>query len=120
MADESILQVDIPGTSNGKTSTASSGTVTKLLDVTGDWTQVSIELAAIVQAEGWTITSLNCVGTGNDVIATKQVGGEWLLLESGAGTRGAGVIVSRDPSQQSPGVLRVTGRCPGELVDAVD
>lgn len=120
IGSESILQVAIPGTSGGSTTLASDGTATKLFDVTGDWSLVSVELARIVQREGWTITALNCVGTGNDVIAQKQVAGEWLKLESGAGVRGAGIIVSRDASQDPPSRLSVTGRCPQALVDVAE
>lgn len=120
IASESILRVAIPGTSGGSTSTASDGTVTKLFDVMGDWSLVSVELARIVQREGWTITAVNCVGTGNDVIAQKRVAGEWLKLESGAGGRGAGIIVSRDRSQRPASPLSVTGRCPRALVDVAE
>ena len=118
LTGESLLAVDIPGTSGGETSVAPDGAVTKLFDVAGDWSVLGVELARIVQAEGSTITALNCVGTGNDIIANKRVDDEWLLLESGAGGRGAGIIVSRDLSQQPPGPLIVTGRCPRGLVDA--
>ena len=120
IAGQSILSVDIPGTADGQVSTAADGSVTKLFDVTGDWEEVSIGIAGIAQDEGWTVSSLNCVGTGNDVIAKKLVDGQWLLLESGAGERGAGVIVSLAPQQVPPGTLTVTGRCPDALVRAVD
>ncbi len=117
LGGESILEVEIPGTAGGRTS-SDGGTITKLFDVIGDWNQVSVDLAGVAQAEGWTITALNCVGTGNDVIAKKQVDGEWLLLESGAGERGAGLILRRDPAQSPPDRLSVTGRCPQALVAA--
>ena len=115
---ESILQVPIPGTAAASTST-SGDTVTRLLDVTGSWVQVSVDLSLTVQREGWQVDSLNCVGTGNDVIAKKRVSDRWLLLESGAGERGAGIIVRPDPGQLPPGELVVTGNCPRALVDSV-
>lgn len=120
IAGQSILGVEIPGTANGEINTGSDGSVTKLFDVTGDWELVSVEIAEIVQDEGWTVASLNCVGSGNDVIARKLVDGQWLLLESGAGERGAGIIVRRAPRQVAPEALSVTGRCPDALVAAVD
>ena len=120
IAGQSIFDIEIPGTANGQLTTGTDGSVTKLYDVTGDWEQVSVELAGIVQDEGWTVASLNCVGSGNDVIARKLVDGQWLLLESGAGERGAGIIVRRAPQQSAPPSLSVSGRCPDALVRAVD
>jgi hypothetical protein len=120
IAGQSILNIEIPGTADGRVSTDADGSVTKLFDVTGDWEEVSIDIAGIAQDEGWTVSSLNCVGTGNDVIAKNLVDGQWLLLESGAGERGAGVIVSRAPQQVPPGSLTVSGRCPDALVRAVE
>ena len=116
---ESILQIAIPGTENPTLNTSGT-TQTRLLDVTGSWIQVSVDLASIVQREGWQIESLNCVGTGNDVIAKKNVEGQWLLLESGAGERGAGIIVRPDPTQTPPvGGVTITGNCPPQFVDTV-
>lgn len=114
---DSIFGVDIPGTANPSTST-SGNTVTKLFDVTGDWTEVSVVIAETAKREGWRIESVNCVGTGNDVIAKKDDNGTWLLLESGAGERGAGIIVRPDPAQSGPAPFTVSGRCPSQLVDA--
>ena len=116
---ESVLQVEIPGTTD-RTVTTSGDTVTKLFDVAGDWIQVSVDIAHIVQREGWQIESVNCVGTGNDVVAKRNDNGEWLLLESGAGERGAGIIVRPDPAQAPPSPFTVTGRCPVQLVNAAN
>jgi hypothetical protein len=90
------------------------------MDVTGDWNAVSVRLAEAARATGWTVTAVNCVGTGNDVIAKKRIGGEWFLLESGAGTRGAGIILRYDPQQQAPEGFSASGRCPPELVRAAE
>lgn len=117
-AAEPILQVAIPGTENPVTTT-SGETTTVLMDVPGDWNDVSVELSLAAQRAGWQIESLNCVGSGNDVIAKKLADGRWLLLESGAGERGAGIIVRPAPDQGPPGRLVVTGRCPRELVESV-
>jgi hypothetical protein len=114
LADESILSANIPGTS--ETSFDDNGDqVTKLFDVSGDWVEVSIAIAEIVRDHGWSIEGINCVGTGNDVLARKQVDGRWLQLDSGAGTRGAGLIVSVAPDQRAPRPFTVTGRCPRTL-----
>ncbi len=110
LADESIFSATIRGTSD-QSLDAAGGRVTKLLDVTGDWNEVSVAIAQVAKAEGWSIEAINCVGTGNDVIARKQVEGRWLLLEAGAGTRGAGLIVSVAADQRPPGAFSVTGRC---------
>ena len=120
---DAILDQDIAGTTNPRTTDMRSGeqpSLTVLMDVTGDWNAVSAALAEAAQATGWTITSVNCVGTGNDVIAKKQIDGAWALLESGAGTRGAGIIIRYDPDQRSPGAFSVSGRCPARLVAAVE
>lgn len=93
--------------------------VTQLMEVSGNWEAASVELARTVQAHGWAVESINCVATGNDVIGKKQIGGQWVLLESGAGTRGAGIILRLDPSQQPPGSFGVEGRCPAALLAAV-
>lgn len=92
--------------------------MTRLMDVVGDWNEVSVAIARAVRDHGWTVESLNCVGTGNDVIAKKLVDDTWVLLESGAGTRGAGIILRIDPQQVPPGEFTVTGPCPVALVTA--
>jgi hypothetical protein len=120
---DAILDQTIAGTTNPRTTDTQSGerpSLTVLMDVTGDWNAVSGELAEAARATGWTITSVNCVGTGNDVIAKKQIDGTWALLESGAGTRGAGIIIRYDPDQRSPGAFSVSGRCPTLLVAAAE
>lgn len=116
---ESMLSVSIPGTAGGRTTTDTDPPrVTRLFDVTGDWNAVSVAIADAAQAAGWTIESVNCVGTGNDVIARKNVDGTWLLLESGAGTRGAGIIVSIASAQRPPKAFQATGSCPRALESA--
>ncbi len=118
---EPILALPVAGTANQRTVASSGGdrpAVTVLADVTGDWSDVSVALARAVRGEGWTITSVNCVGTGNDVIARKLVAGTWVLLESGAGTRGAGVILRADPDQGDSPPFVASGRCPAALVEA--
>lgn len=118
---EPILRFAIPGVADPVTAATQAGErpgVTVLADVTGDWNQVSVEIARAVRAEGWRITAVNCVGTGNDVIAKKQIEETWVLLESGAGTRGAGIILSYDPDQALPAAFAVTGPCPPALVAA--
>jgi hypothetical protein len=117
IADESILTRSIAGTSGGAIDVRGDR-VTKLLEVVGDWNDVSVRIAEIAIEEGWTIESINCVGTGNDVIARKNVDGTWLLLESGAGTRGAGLIVSIAADQRGPRAFTDSGRCPQALLEA--
>lgn len=120
LTSEAIFDARIPGTSGGTLTIDAKGpSATKLFEVTGDWNDVSVEIARLAIEDGWTIEGINCVGTGNDVIARKQVDGRWLLLESGAGTRGAGVIVSVAPEQRSPDTLTETGPCPNALSAAV-
>lgn len=116
---ESILTVPIPNTSNDRQLTEGDRQVTRLLDVDGDWEAVSVAMVDIVEAEGWSVFRLNCVGSGNDIIAKKWVREQWLLVEAGAGGRGAGVIVSIPDDQSPPGSLVVMGNCPAELVEAV-
>ena len=115
LADESILQALVPGTSNSRIESSSPQQVTRLMDVTGDWNRVSVDLARLAREHGWDVTSVNCVGTGNDVVGYKQVDGEARLLESGAGTRGAGIIVSATNSVGSG--FSSSGRCPLALVE---
>ena len=116
---ESILDAPIRGTTGGRIEIDDSAPrVTRLLDVTSDWNDVSVAIADLAIAEGWAIEDINCVGTGNDVIARKKVGATWLLLESGAGTAGAGVIISVAADQRPPVALRSSGRCPSELSEA--
>jgi hypothetical protein len=114
-----ILQADIAGLSAGQITSTTPGeraTLTKLYDVSGSWEAASVALADAVQAHGWTIESINCVGTGNDVIARKQIEGTWVLLQSGAGTRGAGLILSIDRTPPAP--FTVTGSCQPAFVVA--
>ncbi len=118
---ESILSARIAGLSNGRLTAERGGPspmVTQLHDVTGNWEAASVSLAQAVQEHGWGVELINCVGTGNDVIAKKQIEGQWVLLESGTGTRGAGMILRIDPAQQPPEPLAVEGRCPPSLVAA--
>jgi hypothetical protein len=118
-----ILDRDIAGTTNPRTTETRSGDqpgITVLMDVTGDWNAVSAAIAEAARTSGWTITSVNCVGTGNDVIAKKQIDDTWALLESGAGTRGAGIIIRYDPQQRGPGSFSASGPCPAELVAAAE
>jgi len=119
---ESILSAQIAGLSNGRLTEERGGStpmVTQLRDVTGNWATASVSLAQVVQENGWGVELINCVGTGNDVIAKKQIEGHWVLLESGTGTRGAGIILRLDPAQQPPAPLEVEGRCPPSLIAAV-
>ena len=119
LEDSSILVAEIPGLSAGRISDRQTGdraSVTKLYDVSGSWEAASVALADAVQAHGWTIESINCVGTGNDVIAKKQIEGTWVLLQSGAGTRGAGLILSIDRTPPAP--FTVTGSCQAAFVVA--
>jgi hypothetical protein len=119
LTSEPILDAAIPGTAGGRlTVDEDEPTATKLFDVIGDWTAVSVAIAELVQAEGWTIERINCVGTGNDVIARKQANDTWLLLESGAGTAGAGLILTVAPEQRPPADFRSTGPCPQSLIAA--
>ncbi len=120
---ESILEANIPGLSGKRIAEERSGAdprLTQLMDVAGSWEEASVKLAEAVQAHGWTVESINCVGTGNDVIATKLVGGQWVLLESGAGTRAAGIILRLHPTQRPPGdEPDLDNRCPRALIDAL-
>ena len=100
-----ILEANIAGLSGGEITDRTAGeraTLTKLYEVSGSWEAASVALADAVQAHGWTIESINCVGTGNDVIAKKQIEGTWVLLESGAGAGGAGLILSIDAEPPMP------------------
>jgi hypothetical protein len=118
-----ILEFPVAGASNVRKAGTEGGSrpaVTVLADVGGDWGAVSVRLARAVLRDGWTITSINCVGTGNDVIAKKRIGETWVLLESGAGTAGAGIILRYDPQQATPSALTVSGVCPPDLVAAAE
>ncbi|MDH3606252.1 MAG: hypothetical protein OER12_04585 [Acidimicrobiia bacterium] len=122
LKSESILGADIPGFAGRQVTDEQGGdnpTITQLMTVTGDWNTASVDLANAVQLRGWTVESINCVGTGNDVIAKKLVGDEWALLESGAGTRGAGIILRRHPNQSPAGEVEIDSRCPPSLIAAV-
>jgi len=119
---ESILSADIPGLSNDRVTDRQNGSspmITQLSDVAGSWEAASVEIAHAVRRHGWTVDSINCVGTGNDVIAKKQIEGQWVLLESGAGTRGAGIILRLAPTQQAPGSVDIDSRCSAALIAAV-
>jgi len=121
LEDSSILVAEIPGLSAGRISDRQTGdraSVTKLYDVSGSWEEASVALADAVRAHGWTIESINCVGSGNDVIAKRRIGDSWVLLQSGAGARGAGIILSIDPNQLPPAPFTVTGSCSQALVGA--
>ena len=114
-----ILEANIAGLSGGEITNRTAGeraTLTKLYEVSGSWEAASVALADAVQAHGWTIESINCVGTGNDVIAKKQIEGTWVLLESGAGAGGAGLIFSIDA--EAPAPFTVTGSCQPAFVKA--
>jgi hypothetical protein len=114
-----ILEANIAGLSAGEITNRTPGeraTITKLYEVSGSWEAASVALAEAVQAHGWTIESINCVGTGNDVIAKKQIEGTWVLLESGAGARGAGLILTIDRTPPAP--FTVTGSCQPAFVKA--
>ena len=116
-----ILEANIAGLSGGQITNPTAGeraTLTKLYEVSGSWEEASVALAEAVQAHGWTIESINCVGTGNDVIAKKQIEGTWLLLESGAGAGGAGLILSIDSTPPAP--FTVTGPCQPAFVKAAN
>ncbi len=107
--------------SSGRITDRQSGdraSVTKLYDVSGSWEEASVALAEAVRAHGWTIESVNCVGSGNDVIAKRRIGDSWVLLQSGAGATGAGIILSIDPNQAPPAPFAVTGSCAQALVGA--
>ncbi len=121
LAAEPLLEAPIPGWVGGRIVEQTEGerpSITKLFEVDGAWEAASVALALAVREHGWEIERINCVGTGNDVIARKQVDGTWLLLESGAGSKAAGMIVSIDDDQGATEGLSVGGRCPPELVDA--
>jgi hypothetical protein len=123
LAADSLLTAELPGTANPRTVEANDGgrpSLTVLMDVTGDWEAVSVSLARAARAHGWAITSTRCVGTGNDVIGGKQIAGTWVLLESGAGTRGAGIILRYDPDQSPPGVFSADPNCPRRLTEAAN
>jgi hypothetical protein len=114
-----ILEATIAGLSAGQITNRTPGeraTLTRLYEVSGSWEGASVALADAVQAHGWTIESINCVGTGNDVIAKKQIEGTWVLLESGAGARGAGLILTIDARPPAP--FTVSGSCQPALVKA--
>ena len=113
-----ILQAEIPGFSGGRATERTAGSITKLFDVAGSWEDASVALAKAVKAHGWLVESINCVGTGNDVIARRQINGTWVLLESGAGAGGAGMILSIGSNPGSPSSLEVTGSCPQALIEA--
>jgi len=122
LQEEPILDATIAGLTAKRITEERSGAnpmVTQLMEVRGSWEAASVKLAKAVLAHGWTVESINCVGTGNDVIAKKQIEGQWVLLESGAGTRAAGIILRRDPSQQPPKSLKLDDRCPAALIAAV-
>ena len=122
LEEEPILDAIIPGMTAKRITHEQGGSspmVTQLMEVSGSWETASVNLAKAVLGHGWTVESINCVGTGNDVIAKKLIADEWALLESGAGTRAAGIILQLDPSQQPPRSLSVQGRCPAELISAV-
>ena len=115
---EPILSVDLSGADTGRVADEQGGAdpmVMVLFDVAADWRDVAVDLADRVGAAGWTVETVNCVATGYDVIARKEIAGEWVLLESGAGTRGAGIILRRDPAQRAPRAFSVTGSCPADL-----
>ncbi len=114
-----VMSAPVAGTTNSFVETNPDGKVFRQMDVTGEWNAVSASIADVVQAHGWTIESINCVGTGNDVISRKQVDGRWILMEAGAGETIAGMILSV-PTDQRPArtPLEVTGRCPQVLVAA--
>jgi hypothetical protein len=121
LESEPILHIDIPGWSGGEITERSGGaspSITKLYDATGSWESASVALAETVRGLGWRIQSINCVGTGNDVIALHQVGDEWILLESGVGTRGAGMILSITSERPTSSSLQVSGSCALEFVAA--
>ncbi len=116
-----ILEAVVPGFVDGYISEISDGddpSVTKLYEVDGSWESASVALAGVVRQYGWQIERINCVGTGNDVIARREVEGTWLLLQSGTGTRGAGMILSVDADQGPTAALTVGGSCPQALIDA--
>ena len=122
LEEEPILDAIIPGLTAKRITDERGGPspmVTQLMEVSGSRETATVNLADAVLAHGWTVESINCVGTGNDVIAKKLIEGEWALLESGAGTRAAGIILQLDPSQQPPRSLSVQGRCLAELISAV-
>jgi hypothetical protein len=116
--DEGLLSVEVPGAVE-TTTDRSSGKVTRLFDVTGEWNRVSVTIAELAQADGWKIDKINCVGTGNDVIGLKKVGNGYRKLESGAGQRGAGIIVSEVGDRVITGGVVISGNCPQSLIDAV-
>ncbi len=123
LENESILAASIPGLSGKRITEERAGSnpgLTQLMNVSGSWEAASVNLAQAVQAHGWTVESINCVGTGNDVIATKLVKGQWVLLESGAGTRAAGIILGIHPNQNPPdGDPDIDNRCAAALINAV-
>lgn len=121
LESEPILETQFAGATASRTSRgrdAAGPTVTRLMEVVGDWDAVSVAIARAVREHGWAVETVNCVGSGNDVIAKKLLGDTWVLLESGAGTRGAGIILRIDPDQRPPGDFTVTGPCSPALVAA--
>jgi len=109
-----IAVAAIAGTTGRDVTVRRGGTdpeLTILMDVPGDWIAVSAAIARAALTGGWTIESVNCVGSGNDVIAKKMISGRWVLLEAGAGTRGAGIILRLDPTGSPPAPFTVSGGC---------
>lgn len=121
LEDAPILHAAIEGLSAGRVTQETEGdraSITKLYEVAGSWEAASVELAKAVRVHGWQIESINCVGTGNDVIAKRKVNGTWILLESGAGTRGAGIILSVAAGQNPPAPFSVSGSCSPSLLES--
>ena len=116
-----VAVATIPGTTNREVTDRRGGAdpaLTVLMDVPGDWVAVSAAIARTALAGGWTIESINCVGSGNDVIAKKMVEGTWVLLEAGAGKRGAGLILRLDPADSPSRPFSTSGNCDPGFVAA--
>ncbi len=116
-----ILSAPWPGTGPPVREVDDADHVVELRRVEGDFEVVSAELVRLVRAQGWTVTSVRCVGTGNDVIAVREIAlGAWAKLQSGAGTAGAGMILTpTDPVAPLPLAPTVQGQCSATFLTAV-
>ncbi len=121
LGDLPVLTALWPGTGPPERTEDAADRLVELRPLYGSFDKASVELATMVRAQGWQVTQVRCVGSGNDVIAVREVAdGAWVLLEAGAGERGAGMILTRlDGPPTVPAEVPVEGDCPAALVAAV-